>query len=83
MVGSSQKWILEDDDFQLIVAIPPNTEGVIRLPGQSIDEITAQGQNLSQVKGIRKIQQKDEMVILTVGSGHYHFEAKVHTLETK
>ena len=77
------KWILEDDDFQLIVAIPPNTEGVIRLPGQSIDEITAQGQNLSQVKGIRKIQQKDEMVILTVGSGHYHFEAKVHTLETK
>jgi alpha-L-rhamnosidase len=77
------KWMLEDDDFQLIVTIPPNTEGVIRLSGQSIDGITEQGQNLGQLKGVRRIQQKDETVILTVGSGYYHFKAKVHTLEIK
>jgi len=70
------KWTLEDDCLQLIVTIPANTEGVVHLPGQSIEDITEQGQNLSQVKGIREIQQKDETVILTVVSGNYHFRAK-------
>ena len=70
------KWSLEDDYLLLTVTIPANTEGVVHLPGQSIDDITEQGQNLSQVNGIREIQQKDETVILTVGSGNYHFRTK-------
>ena len=70
------KWTLEDDCLQLIVTIPANTEGVVHLPGQSIEDITEQGRNLSQVKDIREIQQKDDTVILTVVSGNYHFRAK-------
>lgn len=70
------KWTLENDCFQLTVTIPANTEGVVYLPGQSIDDITEQGQDLSQVKGIREIRQKDGTVILTVGSGNYHFRSK-------
>ena len=70
------EWTLEDDSFQLNVTIPANTEGVIRLPGQSIDDITEQGQILSQVKGVCEVQQKDDTVIITVGSGNYHFRTK-------
>jgi alpha-L-rhamnosidase len=70
------EWTLEDDSFQLNVTIPANTKGVIRLPGQSIDDITEQGQILCQVKGVCEVQQKDDTVIITVGSGNYHFRTK-------
>jgi alpha-L-rhamnosidase len=71
------KWVLEDNDFQLVVTIPANTEGIVRLPAQSVEGITEQGQALDQVEGIRKIRQEDETVILTLGSGHYHFSVKM------
>jgi alpha-L-rhamnosidase len=71
------RWTLGDDDFQLAVTIPANTEGVVRLPAQSVDDITEQGQVLDQVEGIRDVSQKDEAVVITVGSGHYHFSIKM------
>lgn len=69
-------WTLENDCFQLTVTVPANTEGVVYLPGKSIDDITEQGQILSQMKGVREVQQKDDTVIITVGSGNYHFRIK-------
>jgi len=71
------KWTLEKDKFDLTVMIPANTEGVVRLPAQTVEEITEQGQALAQVDGIREIQQEDETVILTLGSGHYHLSTKL------
>ena len=71
------KWTLADDDFQLVVTIPANTEGVVHLPAQSVEGITEQGQALDQVEGIREIRQEGETVILTLGSGHYHFRVKM------
>ena len=59
------------------VTIPANTEGVVRLPAQSVDDVVEQDQPLSQVEGIREIRQDGETVILTVGSGHYHFRTKM------
>jgi alpha-L-rhamnosidase len=67
------KWVLEDDDFQLAVTIPPNTEGIVRLLAQSVEHIAEQGQALDQVTGIREIRQEGKTVILTLGSGWYHF----------
>lgn len=67
------KWMLEDDSFQLAVTIPPNTEGIVHLQAQSVDDIAEQGQALDQVEGIRAIRQEAKMIILTVGSGCYHF----------
>jgi alpha-L-rhamnosidase len=71
------KWVLEDDCFQLSVTIPANTEAVVCLPGHSMDDITEQGQDLSQVNGIREVRLRDETVILCVGSGNYHFRSKL------
>jgi alpha-L-rhamnosidase len=70
------KWRIEADGFQLAVAIPANTEGVIHLPARSVEAITEQGQALDQVEGIYEIRQEDQTVILTLGSGHYDFRVK-------
>jgi len=70
------KWTLENNYLQLTVTIPANTEGVIRLPGQLIDNSTEQGKDLSQEKGIREVQQKKDEVVISIGSGTYHFGAK-------
>lgn len=74
------KWELENDSFKLTVTIPANTEGIIRLPAQSVTDITEQGQPLDQVDGIRKIQQEENVVILTIGSGHYHFVTPMRSI---
>jgi alpha-L-rhamnosidase len=71
------RWTLGDDNFQLAVTIPANTEGVVRLPAQSVDDITEQGQVLDHVEGIRDVSQNGEAVVITVGSGHYHFCVKM------
>ncbi len=67
------QWKLENGNFELTVTIPANTEAVIRLPTQSVTAVTEQGQVLEQVDGVREIRQEGTAVILTVGSGRYHF----------
>ncbi|MBN1886619.1 MAG: hypothetical protein JW850_01460 [Thermoflexales bacterium] len=71
------KWTLGDDAFQVAVTIPPNTEGNVHLPAQSVEDITEQGQVLNQVEGVREIQQEGETVIIILGSGHYHFSVNM------
>ena len=70
------KWKLEDDHFQLSVTIPPNTEGLVHLQASSLEAITEQGQPLEQVEGICGLRQAGETVILTLGSGCYHFRVE-------
>ena len=74
---SNQNGQLEEDKFDLAVTIPANTEGVVRLPAQSVADITEQGQSLDKVDGIREIRQEGETVILTLGSGHYQLSTKM------
>ncbi|HXV42251.1 MAG TPA: family 78 glycoside hydrolase catalytic domain, partial [Anaerolineae bacterium] len=71
------QWTLEQDCFQLVVTIPANTEGVVHLPAQSVDEITEQGQALSKVEGVHEVRQEDGKVIIKLRSGHYHFRTKI------
>jgi alpha-L-rhamnosidase len=70
------EWTLKNDAFELTVTIPANTEGVVRIPAQSTDDVTEQGQILEEVDGVRNIEQKDMAVVVTVGSGHYHFSSR-------
>ncbi len=67
------KWKLENDNFHLSVTIPANTEGIVRIPARSVDEISEQGESLSQVDGVREVRQEGDTVIVTVGSGEYNF----------
>ena len=71
------KWTLEKDIFDLAVTIPANTEGVVRLPAKSVEDITEQGQALDQVDGIREMRQEGETAVLVIGAGHYHFSTRM------
>jgi alpha-L-rhamnosidase len=67
------KWTLEGDDLHLAVTIPPNTEGIVHLLARSVEDIAEQGQALDQVEGIRDVRQEGKTILLTLGSGSYHF----------
>jgi alpha-L-rhamnosidase len=71
-------WNLNKDKFNLTVTIPANTEGEVYLPAQSMADITEQGQALDRIMGIRDIWQEEANVILTLGSGTYHFSTRMH-----
>ena len=69
-------WMVEDDEFRLAVTIPANSEGIVRLPAQAIADVTEQGHALSQVEGIRETRQDGDTVVMTIGSGQYHFVSR-------
>ncbi|MFO7170388.1 MAG: glycoside hydrolase family 78 protein [Chloroflexota bacterium] len=69
-------WRLEGGDFTLAVTLPPNTEGVVRLPARSVEDVAEQGRALDEAEGIRAVRQEGEAVFVTVGSGCYHFRVR-------
>lgn len=69
-------WKLDNGVFQLDVTIPPNSEGVVRLPTSAAETITEQGQPVEQVAGISEIWAEGETMVLCIGSGRYHFAVK-------
>ncbi|MEZ4518777.1 MAG: glycoside hydrolase family 78 protein [Chloroflexota bacterium] len=74
-------WTLEEDCLNLTVTIPANTEGVVRIPARSIENVTEANLPLDEVEGIRMIQQDGDEIVLTLGSGHYDFAARVAQVE--
>jgi alpha-L-rhamnosidase len=71
------QWTLEQDCFQLAVTIPANTEGIVHLPAQLIDDIAEQGQALSKVEGVHEVWQESGKVVIKLGSGHYDFSVNI------
>lgn len=67
------KWTLDNDVFQLAVTIPANSEGLVYLPTQTVENITEGERPLSQVEGISEIKQEGASTILSLVSGHYFF----------
>jgi alpha-L-rhamnosidase len=67
------KWNRETDHFQLVVQIPTNTEGTIRLPGARLEEVSESGVPLSRAAGVSSAEQVGDAVLVQVGSGSYDF----------
>lgn len=66
-------WELTGTDFRLNITVPPNTHATVRLPAQSLAEVTESGQPLATGNGIRSINIVDETVVVEVESGQYEF----------
>jgi alpha-L-rhamnosidase len=69
-------WSLNNDAFELTVTVPANSEGVVHLPTHKQEDISASGQPLAEVQGIREIRQERGQVIVLLGSGSYSFQVK-------
>ena len=69
----SSTWKVENGKLAFDVEIPPNTTATIHVPGSSAAEISESGKALSAVKEIKTTGAENGYVILTLGSGSYHF----------
>jgi alpha-L-rhamnosidase len=69
------RWTLESGQFELAVALPPNTEGEVTLPTASQAEVREGGRSLGQVPGIIGVRTENRKVAIQLGSGSYEFSA--------
>jgi alpha-L-rhamnosidase len=72
----SNKWKVEKERIQMDVEIPVNTTSSVFMPAANADDVTEGGKPLSQVSGIRVTGSADGYVIMQLGSGTWHFEAR-------
>ena len=64
-------WQIDGDQFTYNTTIPPNTMATIYLPKAKQIYVLENGKSLSDVKGIKQINQEDDMLVIQVGSGSY------------
>lgn len=69
----SNSWKVDADKFTMDVEIPANTAATIYIPAASMDAVTESGTALSSAKNIHPEKTEDGYVIVTAGSGVYHF----------
>ncbi|QEC75198.1 alpha-L-rhamnosidase [Mucilaginibacter ginsenosidivorax] len=66
----SSSWVLEKGKVLMDVEIPANTTATVFVPANSADEVTESGAALTSST---KIEPESGYVVLTLGSGIYHF----------
>lgn len=66
-------WQLMDDSYRLSVRIPPNTTATIYLDTPSADLVSEGNTELSLVTGIKHIQNHNNIMLISIGSGDYDF----------
>ncbi len=58
------------------VEIPANTSATIYIPAAATDAVSENGEALSSSKSIHVERTEDGYVVVTAGSGIYHFTVK-------
>nr|WP_246087022.1 alpha-L-rhamnosidase C-terminal domain-containing protein [Nocardioides humi] len=66
-------WERQDDDLTLDVDVPVNTTAEVVLPAANTWAVTEGGDLLQDVDGVQDVSSADGEVVVTVGSGSYHF----------
>ena len=67
------RWALDGAALELVVTVPPNTEGVLYLPVATAAAVTENGRPLSQTDGLLGITEDAGQLVVRVGSGRYSF----------
>ena len=65
-------WNMEENCFD--ICLPPNTYGTVRLPGVKLSTLTENGKPVQEIEGVQMVEEKNDEVVLKIGSGRYHFE---------
>ena len=66
-------WQLNEGDFRLHVTIPPNTRATVRIPAQTLDQVTESGKALAGAAGVLSAKIEDGAVVIELGAGQYVF----------
>jgi len=68
------QWRTGGSTLGLDVTIPANTTARVVLPVANVNDVTESGEAVREAKGVTGVSVEDGGVIVTVGSGTYHFE---------
>ncbi|MES2374188.1 MAG: family 78 glycoside hydrolase catalytic domain [Bacteroidota bacterium] len=71
----SSSWKIEADKVLMDVEIPANTTATVFIPATNAADITENGGSLNAA-GVRPGETKDGYIVVTLGSGQYHFAVK-------
>ncbi len=66
-------WDIEGQTFTLHVAVPPNTESTVILPGVLVKDVGGSAADRESNTGILEMSQYGDDVLVRVGSGRYTF----------
>ena len=67
-------WKTQGEDLSLTVDVPVNTTADVVLPAANQYAVSEGGHLLADVDGVTDVTATDDLVTVTVGSGHYEFE---------
>jgi alpha-L-rhamnosidase len=70
-------WSIEGDQFNLGIAIPPNTTATVHVPVTGDAGISESGKPVEHAEGATVLSMGEGEVILAVGSGDYEFVGKL------
>jgi alpha-L-rhamnosidase len=71
----SSHWKIVNNKFQLDAEVPANTKATIFILAKNADDILESGNALAAA-GIKVAGKENDYVVVTVGSGVYHFQVK-------
>ncbi len=66
-------WHLSRAGFHVNVELPPNTEAEVHVPARALTQVTESYKPLNKAPGVLEARLERGTVIITVGSGSYHF----------
>jgi len=72
----SSGWKIEGGKIILDVEIPANTTATVYIPSTDAGSVTENGLLLTAAKDITPAGTENDFVVVKIGSGKYHFEAK-------
>ncbi|MEK5492027.1 glycoside hydrolase family 78 protein [Paenibacillus sp. FSL R7-0297] len=74
------EWTIASGKIELVTVVPPNTSATVHLPDAVLAGVLENGQELQQVRGIHAVEQLEQAVKITLGSGEYRFEYTLRTI---
>ncbi|MBD0383824.1 alpha-L-rhamnosidase [Paenibacillus sedimenti] len=66
-------WRVNDGQIEIDVRIPPNTTADIVLQGATVSSLRESGLGIDQALGIHSVQESQQGMLLSIGSGSYRF----------
>lgn len=72
-------WSIKNGNFDLDVALPPNTSDKVYVPTKNAGQVTESGRPATQSLGVHFLRMQDGYAIYKVDSGTYHFTAPANT----
>lgn len=69
----TSNWHKHKGRLTMDVTLPPGTTGTVYIPANNVASVQEDGKPISQSVGLKLIRREPKGVVVSVGSGYYHF----------